>query len=100
MRWWGGRGGGQAISRATYLEDRELVETAKRAPEAFAALFERHFQRTYRLVYSRGQNESLLQEVTARGFFFVQELFKGYRYSCSFPSLLRAVTLRSPACPV
>ena len=26
MRWWGGRGGGQAISRAIYLEDRELVE--------------------------------------------------------------------------
>ena len=93
MRRWGGRGRRQAISRAMYLEDRELVEKAKSAPEAFTALFDRHFQRTYRLVYSRVQNESLAQELTARVFFQAQKLIKVYRHSGSFRSWLRALTL-------
>jgi len=76
-----------------YLEDRELVEKAKSAPEAFTALFDRHFQRTYRLVYSRVQNESLAQELTARVFLQAQKLIKVYRHSGSFRSWLRALTL-------
>src|SRR5256885_17046012 len=97
MRWWGGRGRRQDISRAIYLEDRELVEKAKRAPEAFAALFDRHFQRTYRLVYSRGPKESLAPEPSGPGFFLGQKLIKGYWHSCSFRSLLPGASPVFPA---
>ena len=83
MRWWGAPG----------PEDRELVERAKRDPAAFVALYDRHFFRTYRLVYARVQNEALAQDLTAQVFFRAQRLIRVYRNSGSFRSWLRTLAL-------
>src|SRR5260370_26710941 len=97
MRWWGAQGRPrQAYSWAKRREDRELVERAKRDPEAFRALYDRYFEPTYRLVYSRGQNEALSPPLPARVFFPAERLIMGYWHSCSFPSLLRTAALIPP----
>lgn len=50
-------------------EDPELVERAKRDPEAFGVLYDRYFARIYRFVYSRVRNQRLAEAVTAEIFF-------------------------------
>src|SRR5260370_23925646 len=98
MRWWGAQGRPrQAYSWAKRREDRELVERAKRDPEAFRALYDRYFEPTYRLVYSRVQNEALARDLTARGFVRAERLIRGYRHSCSFRSLLPTLAPINPA---
>jgi DNA-directed RNA polymerase specialized sigma24 family protein len=94
MRWWGAQGRRrQAYSWAKSLGDRELVERAKRDLEAFGALYDRHFRWTYRLVYSRVQDEALAQDLTAQVFLRAQRLIKLYRHSGSFRSWLRTLAL-------
>ncbi len=94
MRWWGAQGRPrQAYSWAKRREDRELVERAKRDPEAFRALYDRYFEPTYRLVYSRVQNEALARDLTARVFVRAERLIRVYRHSGSFRSWLRTLAL-------
>jgi hypothetical protein len=94
MHWWGAQGRRrQAITRARYLEDRELVERAKRDPKAFGALYARYFRGIYRLVYSRVQNDAVARDLTARVFFRAQTLIRVYRHSGSFRSWLRTLAL-------
>jgi hypothetical protein len=94
MRWWKPRGKRrQACSRARSADDWELVERAQRDPEAFRVLYERHFQPTYRLVFSRVQNEALANDLTARVFLKAQRLSKRGRRSRSFDSWLRTLAL-------
>lgn len=45
-------------------EERELVELAKRDPNAFGELYDRHFQQIYRFVYSRVGEQSAAEDVT------------------------------------
>ena len=45
-------------------EERALVELAKRDPNAFGELYDRHFQQIYRFVYSRLGEQSAAEDVT------------------------------------
>lgn len=49
-------------------EERDLVERAKRDPNAFGALYDRHFQQIYRFVYSRVGEQSAAEDVTSEVF--------------------------------
>jgi RNA polymerase sigma-70 factor (ECF subfamily) len=49
-------------------EERELVERAKRDPEQFGALYDRHFQQIYRFVYSRVREQTAAEDVTSEIF--------------------------------
>jgi RNA polymerase sigma-70 factor (ECF subfamily) len=50
------------------LEERELVERAKREPEAFGELYRRHQLDVYRFAYSRLRNEADAEDVTSEVF--------------------------------
>ena len=94
MRSWEARGKQRrANSWAKSPADPELVERAKHDPEAFGALFDRYFRPTYRLVYSRVENEAIARELTAQVFVRVQRLIKVYQPSGSFRSWLRTLAL-------
>lgn len=58
---------GSRLSAGTpvYEDDRELVELAKVDPTRFGELYDRHFQRIYRFVYSRVGEQTAAEDVTA-----------------------------------
>jgi DNA-directed RNA polymerase specialized sigma24 family protein len=94
MRRWGALGRRrQAHAWANRPDDPELVERARRDPEAFRALYDRYFQPTYGLVYSRVQNEALARDLTAQVFVRAKRLIRVYRHSGSFRSWLRTLAL-------
>src|SRR5438132_7565262 len=94
MRWWERRGKKRHTdSRAKNPSDGRLVAMAKRYPEAFQALYDRHFQASYQRVYDQVGNEVLAQELTAQVFSRAERLIKAHRHSGSFRSWLRALTL-------
>src|SRR5438105_3416268 len=92
---WGSVGKrGQAKPSPRRREDRELADRVRYDPEAFGALYDRHFRRTYRLIYRRVGNHALAQDLTARVFFRALRLIKGHRHaSSSFSSWLRTLAL-------
>ena len=49
-------------------DERELVERAKADPEAFGALYDRHFHQIYRFVYSRVREQTAAEDVTSEVF--------------------------------
>ncbi|MGH7876828.1 MAG: RNA polymerase sigma factor, partial [Candidatus Dormibacteraceae bacterium] len=49
-------------------EENHLVQRAKQDPAAFAELYDRHFLRIYRFVYSRVRDQSLAEDVTSEVF--------------------------------
>ena len=49
-------------------EERQLVESAKRDPRQFGALYDRHFQQIYRFVYSRVREQTAAEDVTSEVF--------------------------------
>ena len=49
-------------------EEKDLVERAKRDPNAFGELYDRHFQQIYRFVYSRVGEQSAAEDVTSEVF--------------------------------
>ena len=49
-------------------QERELVERAKTDPNAFGALYDRHFQQIYRFVYSRVGEQAAAEDVTSEVF--------------------------------
>ena len=49
-------------------EERALVELAKRDPNAFGELYDRHFQQIYRFVYSRIGEQTAAEDVTSEVF--------------------------------
>lgn len=49
-------------------EERQLVERAKRDPEAFGALYDRYFNQIYRFIYSRLRDQTAAEDVTAEVF--------------------------------
>jgi hypothetical protein len=93
MRRWGAQGRRQAHLWPSSHDDRELVERAKREPEAFGALYDRYFRGVYRLVYSRVQSDVLARDLTATVFLRAQVLIRVYRNSGSFRSWLRSLAL-------
>jgi DNA-directed RNA polymerase specialized sigma24 family protein len=98
MRWWQPRGKKRHIySREKNPSDWLLVAVAKRYPEAFRALYDRHFQSTYRLVYEQVGNEALAQELTSQVFTQAERLIKVHRQAGSFRSWLRTLAMRTVA---
>ena len=98
MRWWERRGKKRhTYSREKNPSDRRLVDMAKRYPEAFRALYDRHFQPTYQLVYGQVGNEALAQELTAQVFSRAERLIKAHRQAGSFPSWLRTLAMMTVA---
>ena len=49
-------------------DERELVERAKRDPEAFGRLYDLHFLQIYRFVYSRVRDQTAAEDVTSEVF--------------------------------
>ncbi|GAC1480682.1 MAG: sigma-70 family RNA polymerase sigma factor [Candidatus Dormibacteria bacterium] len=80
------------------IEERELVERAKRDPEAFGALYDRYFPQIYRFAYSRVRDQSLAEDVTSEVFFKALKNIKRYTYSGHpFSSWLYQITLNAVA---
>ena len=98
MRWWERRGKkGHTYSREKNPSDRRLVDMAKRYPEAFQALYDRHFQATYQRVYEQVGNEVLAQELTVQVFSRAERLIKAHRQAGSFLSWLRKLAMMTVA---
>lgn len=49
-------------------DEKELVERAKADPEAFGALYDRHFHQIYRFVFSRLREQTAAEDVTSEVF--------------------------------
>jgi RNA polymerase sigma-70 factor (ECF subfamily) len=80
------------------IEERELVERAKRDPEAFGALYDRYFPQIYRFAYSRVRDQSLAEDVTSEVFFKALKNINRYTYGGHpFSSWLYQITLNAVA---
>jgi RNA polymerase sigma-70 factor (ECF subfamily) len=79
-------------------DEKELVERAKREPEAFGALYDRYFAQIYRFAYSRVHDQSLAEDVTSEVFFKALKNINRYSYSGHpFSSWLYQITLNQVA---
>lgn len=61
-------GEGRVNGPASPSEEGQLVARAKEDPRAFGELYELHFQRMYRFVYSRVQDRAVAEDVTSEVF--------------------------------
>ncbi len=61
-------GEGRASGSLSPSEEAQLVARAKEDPIAFGELYELHFQRMYRFVYSRVQDRAVAEDVTSEVF--------------------------------
>jgi RNA polymerase sigma-70 factor (ECF subfamily) len=61
-------GEGRASGSLSPSEEAQLVARAKEDPSAFGDLYELHFQRMYRFVYSRVQDRAVAEDVTSEVF--------------------------------
>ena len=98
MRWWERRGKKRHTdSREKNPSDGRLVAMAKRYPEAFQALYDRHFQATYQRVYDQVGNEVLAQELTAHVFSRAERLITAHRQAGPFRPWLRTLAMMTVA---
>ena len=61
-------GEGRVSGSLSPSEEAQLVARAKEDPSAFGDLYELHFQRMYRFVYSRVQDRAVAEDVTSEVF--------------------------------
>lgn len=61
-------GEGRVTGSLSPREEAQLVARAKEDPTAFGELYELHFQRMYRFVYSRVQDRAVAEDVTSEVF--------------------------------
>jgi RNA polymerase sigma-70 factor (ECF subfamily) len=61
-------GEGRASGSPSPSDESQLVARAKEDPSAFGQLYELHFQRMYRFVYSRVQDRAVAEDVTSEVF--------------------------------
>ena len=61
-------GEGRVSGSLSPREEGQLVARAKEDPSAFGELYELHFQRMYRFVYSRVQDRAVAEDVTSEVF--------------------------------
>src|SRR5207245_11491951 len=79
-------------------DERDLVDRAKRNPEAFGALYDRYFAQIYRFAYSRVRDQSLAEDVTSEVFFKALKNIKRYTYTGHpFSSWLYQIALNALA---
>jgi sigma-70-like protein len=78
------------------LDDRQLVEAARRNPDAFGVLFHRYFAPVYRLVSAHARDQAQAEQVTEEVFFNALRELKRYRPARQrFFSWLRGIALMS-----
>lgn len=83
---------------AGIADERELVERAKRDPEAFGALYDRYFAQIYRFAYSRVRDQALAEDVTSEVFFKALRNLNGYTHAGHpFSSWLYQIALNAVA---
>ncbi|TMF58967.1 MAG: sigma-70 family RNA polymerase sigma factor [Chloroflexi bacterium] len=93
-----GRPGGGLDLPDGSQDERELVERAKRDPDAFGALYDRYFPQIYRFAYSRLREQSLAEDVTQEVFFKALRNMGRYTYSGHpFSSWLYQIALNAVA---
>ena len=68
-------------SGALAYPELDLVERAKRDPRHFGALYDRHFQRVYRFVYSRVGEQIAAEDVTSEVFMKALKALPRYQYT-------------------
>ncbi len=80
-------------------DDSELIERARRNPEAFAALYEQYLERVYRYLYRRLGNVHDAEELTAQIFTDALEglLKNHYKAGGCFPAWLFSIARRRVA---
>jgi RNA polymerase sigma-70 factor (ECF subfamily) len=59
---------GHVTAVPSHEDEPEVVERAKRDPSAFGELYELHFQKIYRFVYSRVRDQATAEDVTSEVF--------------------------------
>jgi RNA polymerase sigma-70 factor, ECF subfamily len=59
---------GHVTAVPSHGDEPEVVERAKRDPSAFGELYELHFQKIYRFVYSRVRDQATAEDVTSEVF--------------------------------
>ncbi len=62
------------------LDEKTLVEQAKRDPQAFAALYDRYMARIYTFAYRRTQDEAAAEDVTSVTFEKALRHIQSYRW--------------------
>jgi RNA polymerase sigma-70 factor (ECF subfamily) len=69
-----------SVSRQ-HADERELVERAKRDPNAFGELYDRHFQQIYRFVFSRVREQTAAEDVTSEVFMKALKSLPRYQHT-------------------
>lgn len=62
------------------MSEQELIETAKRDPEAFGLLYERYVDQIYQYIFYRTGNRQDAEDLTAKTFFRALAKIDGYSY--------------------
>jgi RNA polymerase sigma-70 factor (ECF subfamily) len=79
-------------------DERDLIDRAKRNPEAFGALYDRYFTQIYRFAYSRVRDQSLAEDLTSEVFFKALRNMNRYTYAGHpFSSWLYQIALNAVA---
>lgn len=75
--------------------ERELVEQAKTDPNSFGELYDRHFPRIYRFVFSRVRDQSAAEDITSEVFFKALRNIQRYQYGGPFSAWLYQIALNA-----
>ena len=62
-------------------DEADLVERAKRDPNAFGELYDRHFQQIYRFVFSRVREQAAAEDVTSEVFMKALKSLPRYQHT-------------------
>jgi len=76
-------------------EEQDLVERAKIEAEGFGALYDRHFPRIYRFVFSRVRDQSAAEDITSEVFFKALRNIKRYESTGPFSAWLYQIALNA-----
>lgn len=63
------------------IDERDLVERAKRDPSAFGQLYDRHFHQIYRFVFSRVREQTAAEDVTSEVFMKALKSLPRYQHT-------------------
>jgi RNA polymerase sigma-70 factor (ECF subfamily) len=72
-------------------KERDLISAAKKDPQNFAKLYDRHVSSIYKYLYSRTGKKKLAEDLTADTFLSALEAISRYRNSGSFSAWLFSI---------
>jgi len=78
-------------------DEAEMIAAAQRSPRAFGPLYNLYVQPVYRYLYSRLENSTEAEEVTAQTFLAALEAFTRYRHNGHFAAWLFSIARRKAA---